>query len=139
MPGMNDVESEAEHVENGRQYSGKTLVRKDSSILNLDEKIQLSSSGSSNEVDIDLEARGEEDGYILDVEVLKTITNRWQRYKTTGDGRIVLIPQPSDDGEDPLNWTWRRKHIVLLVIAATAFLPDYGSATGAVTLIPQAA
>lgn len=56
--------------------------------------------------------------------------------KTSEDGHI-LYPQPSDDPNDPLNWSWRKKHLILFVISATSFLPDYGSATGAVTLIPQ--
>lgn len=59
--------------------------------------------------------------------------------KVAKDGHTRLIPQPSDDAKDPLNWTWSKKHIVLLVVSIASFLPDYGSATGAVTLIPQAA
>jgi hypothetical protein len=39
--------------------------------------------------------------------------------KTTSDGTIVLIPQPSEDPEDPLNWTEWKKHLVLF----TLFLP----------------
>ena len=90
------------------------------------------------DLDIDLEAWGEEYGYPLDVEVLKTITPKWRNYQLTSDGRTVLIPQPSTDPNDPLTWSWKNKHILLFVIAATAFLPDYGSAVGAVTLLPQA-
>ena len=51
----------------------------------------------------------------------------------------ILLPQPSNDPHDPLNWSWTRKHLILIIISMTAFLPDYGSATGAVTLLPQAA
>lgn len=91
------------------------------------------------DLDIDLETYGEEYGYPLDVEVLKTITPKWQSYQLAKDGRTVLIPQPSSDPNDPLTWSWKKKHILLIVIAATAFLPDYGSATGAVTLLPQSA
>jgi predicted MFS family arabinose efflux permease len=58
--------------------------------------------------------------------------------KRAADGRTVLLPQPSNDPHDPLNWAWTRKHAILIIISMTAFLPDYGSATGAVTLIPQA-
>ena len=47
-------------------------------------------------------------------------------------------PKPSEDPDDPLNWSRARKHVFLFVISATAFLADYGSATGAVTLLPQA-
>lgn len=53
--------------------------------------------------------------------------------KLASDGHTILIPQPSDDANDPL-----KKHVILFIISATAFLPDYGSATGAVTLLPQA-
>ncbi|KAK5164902.1 uncharacterized protein LTR77_009566 [Saxophila tyrrhenica] len=94
-------------------------------------------STDSGDLDIDLEAWGEEHGYVLDVEVLKTITPKWRNYQLASDGKTVLIPQPSSDPNDVLNWSWSKKHTILFVIAATAFLPDYGSATGAVTLIPQ--
>ncbi|KAK9773315.1 hypothetical protein SCAR479_10044 [Seiridium cardinale] len=59
--------------------------------------------------------------------------------KLAKDGRTKLIPQPSDDPSDPLNWSSRKKNLCLLIVAFTALLPDYGSATGAVTLLPQAA
>jgi MFS family permease len=49
----------------------------------------------------------------------------------------IRLPQPSDDPEDPLNWSWAKKHAILFTISAVAFLPDYGSSIGAVTLIPQ--
>lgn len=59
--------------------------------------------------------------------------------KTARDGHTILIPQPSNSPLDTLNWSKSRKHIILIVISFAAFLPDYGSATGAVTLLPQAA
>ncbi|KAL8896446.1 MAG: hypothetical protein Q9207_007703 [Kuettlingeria erythrocarpa] len=52
------------------------------------------------------------------------------------DGQVT--PQPSADPNDPLNWAQSKKNLTLLIISAMAFLADYGSATGAVTLIPQA-
>ncbi|KAH7014229.1 major facilitator superfamily domain-containing protein [Microdochium trichocladiopsis] len=58
--------------------------------------------------------------------------------KTAKDGHTVLIPQPSDDPNDPLNWSTTKKHVILFIISFAALLPDYGSAVGAVTLIPQA-
>lgn len=51
--------------------------------------------------------------------------------------KTVLIPEPSDSQLDPLNWSWSKKHITLLILSATAFLPDYGAASGASTQIPQ--
>lgn len=101
---------------------------------------QVEDSAIDNtDLDIDLESWGEEHGYVLDVEVLKTITPKWRNYQLASDGKTVLIPQPSSDPNDVLTWTWTNKHIILFVISATAFLPDYGSAVGAVTLIPQSA
>lgn len=83
--------------------------------------------------EIDLDAVGENEGYVLDT---SHVHNR--ELQTTKDGRTVLIPQPSSSPLDPLNWSSFKKHLILLVVSLTAFLPDYGSATGAVTLIPQA-
>lgn len=110
---------------------------------------------------LDLDDIGQRDGYIFNAELGHSNT---RHLKTTSDGRIILIPQPSDDPNDPLNWSQTKKNIILLVISCTgayldlelvlshllqsvhetnfrlaAFLPDYGSATGAVTLLPQSA
>lgn len=76
----------------------------------------------------------EEEGYVVDADKEGALTG----VKVAKDGHTRLIPQPSDDPNDPLNWSWGRKHVILLIIAYTSFLPDFGSATGAVTLIPQA-
>ena len=76
----------------------------------------------------------ESEGYVVDVEEASAETG----IKVAKDGRTVLVPQPSDDPNDPLNWLWKKKHLTLFVIALASFLPDFGSAIGAVTLIPQA-
>jgi hypothetical protein len=86
----------------------------------------------------DLDEIGEENGYIVDVSLV-TDKSLAERLKLAPDGHTILIPQPSDDPNDPLNWSWWKKHVVLIIISMTAFLPDYGSAVGAVTLIPQSA
>ncbi|KAF1983262.1 MFS general substrate transporter [Aulographum hederae CBS 113979] len=85
----------------------------------------------------DLEAIGEQHGYVTDLELLSKIGTTYKNVKLANDGHTVLIPQPSEDPHDPLNWSWTKKHLILLCIAATSFLPDNGSAVGAVTLIPQ--
>lgn len=72
-------------------------------------------------------------GYVVDSAELGK-----NQLKLADDGKTVLIPQPSDESNDPLNWSSYKKHLFLFIIAATAFLPDYGSAVGAVTLLPQA-
>jgi hypothetical protein len=78
----------------------------------------------------------ESEGYLIDITTEdETKASGIQLAK---DGHTVLIPQPSDDRNDPLNWSWAKKHLILFVVSFVSFLPDYGSATGAVTLIPQA-
>jgi hypothetical protein len=84
----------------------------------------------------DLDEIGEENGYIVDVSLV-TDKSLVERLKLAPDGHTILIPQPSDDPNDTLNWSWWKKHVMLIIISMTAFLPDYGSAVGAVTLIPQ--
>lgn len=79
----------------------------------------------------------ESEGYILDVHVEDAA--KASGLKLAKNGHTVLIPQPSDDVHDPLNWSWAKKHLILFIVSFISFLPDYGSATGAVTLIPQAA
>jgi hypothetical protein len=76
----------------------------------------------------------ETEGYVVDVEA----GSADGQVKLAKDGRTRLIPEPSDDPNDPLNWTWSRKHLILFIISLAAFLPDYGSATGAVTQLVQA-
>lgn len=82
---------------------------------------------------LDPEEAGEIGGYILNDASLA----HEHGLKTTADGNTILIPQPSDSPNDPLNWTRVRKHVILIIISCTALLPDYGSATGAVTLTAQ--
>lgn len=88
---------------------------------------------SHNQVE-NIHEYNEKEGYVVDAGKDSEV-----ELKVARDGHTVLIPQPSDDPHDPLNWSRTRKHVFLFIISATAFLPDYGSATGAVTLLPQAA
>ncbi|KAK9451125.1 major facilitator superfamily domain-containing protein [Limtongia smithiae] len=39
------------------------------------------------------------------------------------DGNIILIPQPSDSPNDPLNWSTRKKDFVLFVICLASIMP----------------
>ncbi len=61
-----------------------------------------------------------------------------QSLQTAQDGKTVLIPQPSSDPNDPLNWNPLKKQVILLVITVVAFMPDFGSSMGIVALLPQA-
>jgi hypothetical protein len=58
--------------------------------------------------------------------------------KITEDG-IVLVPQPSDDPNDPLNWTWLKKHSVFLSLLPGCFLTDWVITYGAQLFEAQAA
>ena len=84
----------------------------------------------------DLDKLGEQEGYVLEASHF-TADYDTSGLKTGVDGKMLLIPQPSNDPNDPLNWSQRRKNLVLFVMVAIAFLLDYGSATGAVPLVPQ--
>ncbi|KAF1982807.1 MFS general substrate transporter [Aulographum hederae CBS 113979] len=44
--------------------------------------------------------------------------------KTASDGTI-LVPQPSDDPEEPLNWSWRKKHMAMIVLAFGTFFVKF--------------
>lgn len=46
-----------------------------------------------------------------DLQVLKVDHN--ESLKLASDGKTVLIPQPSDDPNDPLNWSFTKKHVIL--------------------------
>ena len=72
------------------------------------------------------------EGYVIDAS-----DPEYANLKRARDGHTILLPQPSSDPNDPLNWSRFKKHLILIIISMTAFLPDYGSATGAVTLLPQ--
>lgn len=76
----------------------------------------------------DIHGHKESEGYRVDVEDAAAAGDRTE--KLAKDGHTRLIPQPSDDAHDPLNWSWSKKHIILFIVAFSALLPDYGSATG---------
>ncbi|KZT22763.1 MFS general substrate transporter [Neolentinus lepideus HHB14362 ss-1] len=52
------------------------------------------------------------------------------KLKLTNDGTKVLWPQPSDDPEDPQNWSNHRKTVQLIVITLAAIIPDFDSGVG---------
>lgn len=76
-------------------------------------------------------------GYVVDASQYSA--EDLAKLKTTDKGRVVLIPQPSDSPNDPLNWSPTKKFITLAIISIITGLPDFASAAGSVTLIPQAA
>lgn len=44
--------------------------------------------------------------------------------KLANDGKTVLIPQPSDDPNDPLNWSFAKKHLVLLSMVFASLVSE---------------
>lgn len=51
---------------------------------------------------------------------------------------MVLVPQPTRDPDDPLNWSQTKKHLLLFTIAWAALCADATSAIGSAVIFPQA-
>ncbi|KAH8704870.1 major facilitator superfamily domain-containing protein [Talaromyces proteolyticus] len=58
--------------------------------------------------------------------------------KLAKDGHTVLVPQPSDNEEDPMNWKSFKKHAILLCLAFAGFATDFSLDAGIPTVAPQA-
>lgn len=88
---------------------------------------------------VDLDRVGETEGYLLDEaklrEKLGLAPNVVLKKSQSG---VLLIPQPTEDPEDPLNWPRWKKTLILIVIAVNACTADYSAATGGSALLPQA-
>lgn len=66
-------------------------------------------------------------------------TSSFQGTKTTADGKVILLPQPTDNPADPLNWTWLKKHSVLFALLLPSLLTDWGMTYGTTLFEEQAA
>jgi hypothetical protein len=80
----------------------------------------------SSDSSVDMSADSAEEDGAIRVGTEATLTH----VKTTKDGKITLLPQPSDDPRDPLNWNWGKKHLVLLSLFMPALLTDFGMTWG---------
>lgn len=98
------------------------------------------------------------DKSVLDGHHIERIdTQAFDQLKKTKDGKIILIPQPTDDPAQPLNvrtcslapnihansvctvqWSWLRKHKILLVLVYCTLMTDLTSAWTIPIIIPQA-
>ncbi|GAA5826175.1 hypothetical protein JCM11251_007194 [Rhodosporidiobolus azoricus] len=56
------------------------------------------------------------------------------RLKTNRKGTKILWPQPTDDPNDPLNWSPTKKNIQLLILTMASFVPDFCSGLGIASL-----
>ena len=86
---------------------------------------------STTEINEELEAL---EGYVVDP---SRYADNAARLKTSPDGRYVLIPQPLDTPDDPLNWSNGKKWAIVAIIAYIALLADYTGGTAIITIIPQ--
>ncbi|CAG9997091.1 unnamed protein product [Clonostachys byssicola] len=77
-------------------------------------------------------------GLLLDAEGLER-QDEQVSLKFASDGHTVLLPQPTDNTCDPLNWSWTRKHLVLFTVAWAALTADVTAAAGSAIIFPQAA
>lgn len=99
----------------------------------------MSSSFSEKKAPVELETiqihEGTEalEGYVLDP---SRYTGDVSALKISANG-FVLIPQPLDTDDDPLNWSLRKKWLTVAIIAYIAALADYTGGTAIITVIPQ--
>lgn len=87
----------------------------------------------------DQELGGETDVVLLDAGAAHLEKGDLGTLKLAKNGHTVLVPQPTTNPDDPLNWSWRKKHTMLAIVALTAFLGDFGSAAGVPTIVLQGA
>ncbi|KAG8163464.1 hypothetical protein KVR01_006761 [Diaporthe batatas] len=60
-----------------------------------------------------------------------------QGLKMAKDGKTILLPQPTDSSEDPLNWSWWKKHLVLFTASFGANVSDFTAAAGYAPVLAQ--
>ena len=80
------------------------------------------------------EGVGALEGYLIDP---SRYPDNAEGLKKSANG-FVLIPQPLDTDDDPLNWSSRKKWRMVAIIAYIAALADYTGGTAIITVIPQA-
>ncbi|KAI0937647.1 hypothetical protein AcW1_001527 [Taiwanofungus camphoratus] len=61
-----------------------------------------------------------------------------KRLKLSRDGTKVLWPQPTDDPEDPQNWSDARKNFQLFIVTIAAVVPDFDSGIGIASIFALA-
>ncbi|KAF7310193.1 Efflux pump rdc3 [Mycena indigotica] len=61
-----------------------------------------------------------------------------RKLKLSADGGTILWPQPTNDPEDPQNWTERRKTTQLVIITLASCIPDFVGSIGVATVFALA-
>ncbi|EGO03406.1 hypothetical protein SERLA73DRAFT_101489 [Serpula lacrymans var. lacrymans S7.3] len=97
-------------------------------------------TSSVNESEIDLLSYHEHNAGRLVIDPLEAKLEFGEavatKLKLTSDGTKVLWPQPTDDPEDPQNWSDGRKAVQLLIATLAAVVPDFDSGIGVAALFP---
>jgi hypothetical protein len=84
--------------------------------------LEQANSTHQEELDVDLDHIGELEGYVLDA---RSGDASMRHLKTTKDGSTILIPQPSVDPNDPLNWSQTKKNMILAVVSFTGVFHSF--------------
>ena len=84
-------------------------------------------TAASSQTAFEIEHKDAEVQLIFDPNDEKT---RHRNIKTAKDGTTILIPQPSDDPHDPLNWSKYKKLMILITLGMGGFCADFSSGVG---------
>lgn len=107
-----------------------------------EEKVEETPVSSENRVYHKMAETASDGTYIVDTKLqdenTDTSSSEVKEIRTTKDGKTALIPQPSDDPADPLNWSWGKKHQVLVALTFSALLTDWGMTWGTTLFEAQA-
>ncbi|KAI0634985.1 MFS general substrate transporter [Trametes polyzona] len=104
------------------------------SMEEVDEKVPEKETASGTESEFDLNSYHEHNAgrLVIDPEEAKVEFGEKvaKKLKLSKDGTKVLWPQPTDDPEDPQNWTDFRKNLQLFIVTLAAIVPDFDSGIG---------
>ncbi|KAI0777512.1 MFS general substrate transporter [Trametes elegans] len=105
------------------------------SVEDVEEKLQDKDTASSHAgSEFDLVAYHEHNAgrLVIDPEEAKIEFGEHvaKKLKLSKDGTKVLWPQPTNDPEDPQNWSDFRKNLQLFIVTLAAIVPDFDSGIG---------
>ncbi|KAI8986780.1 MFS general substrate transporter [Trametes punicea] len=104
------------------------------SVEDVEDKLHEKESSSNGESEFDLVTYHETNAgrLVIDPEEAKIEFGEAvaRRLKLSRDGTKVLWPQPTDDPEDPQNWSDFRKNLQLFIVTLAAIVPDFDSGIG---------
>ena len=113
--------------------SSSSPPKADESEKTMDTEKQAAGAMNDKDTESFINEHGANGAHLLDAHLV-----HGKDLHTSSDGKTILIPQPSDDSNDPLNWSQRKKNIMLTVLSISAAMPDVASSMGIIALLPQA-